>query len=109
MNGTRILRLLGAALCLALPVQVHAAWTFAEGEWDTASWIMTFVEQTGSTSASATRLTFGFFTQNSISLTQIAGYDNLRLTITPVPEPETWAMLLAGLGLLGLGARPLRR
>lgn len=29
--------------------------------------------------------------------------DNLR--ILPVPEPETWAMLLAGLGLLGLAAR----
>jgi hypothetical protein len=29
--------------------------------------------------------------------------DNVR--IAPVPEPETWAMLLAGLGLLGLVAR----
>jgi len=29
--------------------------------------------------------------------------DNMR--IAPVPEPETWAMLLAGLGLIGLLAR----
>lgn len=29
--------------------------------------------------------------------------DNVR--IAPVPEPETWAMLLAGLGLIGLLAR----
>ena len=28
-----------------------------------------------------------------------------NFTITPVPEPETWAMLLAGLGLLGLAGR----
>jgi hypothetical protein len=28
-----------------------------------------------------------------------AGVDNF--TLTPVPEPETWALLLAGLGLVG--------
>jgi hypothetical protein len=28
-----------------------------------------------------------------------------ELTISPVPEPETYAMMLAGLGLLGLAAR----
>lgn len=28
------------------------------------------------------------------------GVDNLSLTITPVPEPETYALLLAGLGLI---------
>ncbi len=32
--------------------------------------------------------------------------DNVRLTATsPVPEPETYAMMLAGLGLLGFAAR----
>jgi len=31
------------------------------------------------------------------------------MTITPVPEPETYAMLLAGLGLLGVVARRRRR
>ena len=30
--------------------------------------------------------------------------DNLTFT-TPIPEPETYAMLLAGLGLLGFAAR----
>lgn len=34
------------------------------------------------------------------------------LTVSPVPEPQTWGMLLAGLGLLGVAARrkpvPLR-
>ncbi|KLU38754.1 hypothetical protein AB595_00990 [Massilia sp. WF1] len=27
------------------------------------------------------------------------------LTVSPVPEPQTWGMLLAGLGLLGVAAR----
>lgn len=31
--------------------------------------------------------------------------DNIRMTVTPVPEPETYAMMLAGLGLLGCMAR----
>jgi len=34
-----------------------------------------------------------------------AKYDNLNFTVTSVPEPETYAMLLAGLGLVGLIAR----
>jgi hypothetical protein len=29
--------------------------------------------------------------------------------VAPVPEPETYAMLLAGLGLLGVGAKRRRR
>ena len=31
--------------------------------------------------------------------------DNLRVSVTAVPEPETYAMLMAGLGLLGFMAR----
>lgn len=31
--------------------------------------------------------------------------DNLSVSITPVPEPETYAMLLAGLGIMGAVAR----
>lgn len=31
--------------------------------------------------------------------------DNLRVSVTPVPEPESYALFLAGLGLLGLSAR----
>ena len=30
---------------------------------------------------------------------------NLGVDVAPVPEPETWAMLLAGLGLVGFAAR----
>lgn len=34
--------------------------------------------------------------------------DNLTWGAVMVPEPQSWAMLLAGLGLLGLVVRPLR-
>lgn len=39
------------------------------------------------------------------SLTSASGTDWSKSFITPVPEPETYAMLLAGLGLLGFAAR----
>jgi hypothetical protein len=28
-----------------------------------------------------------------------------KVSIAPVPEPETWAMMAAGLGLVGFAAR----
>jgi hypothetical protein len=34
-----------------------------------------------------------------------AFFDNLNVAITPIPEPEAYAMLLAGFGLLGFAAR----
>jgi choice-of-anchor C domain-containing protein len=34
-----------------------------------------------------------------------AALDNISVTAAPVPEPETYAMLVAGLGLLGFVAR----
>ncbi|MDZ7890646.1 MAG: PEP-CTERM sorting domain-containing protein [Rhodoferax sp.] len=33
------------------------------------------------------------------------GIDNIRFTVTAVPEPETYALLLAGLGVVGAIAR----
>ncbi|MDP2788390.1 MAG: PEPxxWA-CTERM sorting domain-containing protein, partial [Pseudomonadota bacterium] len=35
----------------------------------------------------------------------IAPSTHASLILTPIPEPETWAMLLAGLGLTGLWLR----
>ncbi len=35
--------------------------------------------------------------------------DNVQVHLLAVPEPETWGMLLAGLGLLGLSARRRNR
>ncbi|MBK7003858.1 MAG: PEP-CTERM sorting domain-containing protein [Burkholderiales bacterium] len=36
------------------------------------------------------------------------GLDNLHFSVTQVPEPETYALLLAGLGLLGAATRKKR-
>lgn len=49
---------------------------------------------------------------NPIGLFDQNGIERARLTDavhTPVPEPETYAMLLTGLGLLGFAARPRKR
>jgi hypothetical protein len=32
-------------------------------------------------------------------------FDNVRLNVSPVPEPESYALLLAGLGLVGAAAK----
>jgi len=46
---------------------------------------------------------------SQIGFESLGGLDQLKQTeisgITPVPEPETYAMLLAGLGLVGFAAR----
>lgn len=38
-----------------------------------------------------------------------AGFYNVAAVTAPVPEPETWGMLLAGVGLIGLRMRQKRR
>ncbi len=35
----------------------------------------------------------------------LQGIDNVSLTITPVPEPKTYALMVAGLGLIGFAVR----
>lgn len=50
------------------------------------------------------RVNMGSYTQDhEFSLAQVS------FGVTPIPEPETYAMLLAGLGLLGFEARRRRR
>jgi len=54
--------------------------------------------------AGFTELTSVQFSGIGASYARYVGVDNITLNITPVPEPETYALLLAGLGLV-LAAR----
>jgi PEP-CTERM motif len=38
----------------------------------------------------------------------LSGTGNIAFAVAPIPEPETYAMLLAGLGMIGLAARRRR-
>lgn len=46
-----------------------------------------------------------FYEVSGIGAGQGGGFFNLTSTLAPVPEPETYGMLLAGLGLMGIMAR----
>jgi hypothetical protein len=60
-----------------------------------------------SPSVTLTSGAYGFeITGNTLLSNKGGSYGgNLSLTLTPVPEPETYGMLLVGLGLLGFTAR----
>jgi hypothetical protein len=45
---------------------------------------------------------------DGVSFTSAAGA-SYNITVASVPEPDTWALLLAGLGLIGVAARRRRR
>jgi len=52
----------------------------------------------------------GFSSENMvISEAEALSLDNFSATLQPVPEPETYALMLAGLGLVGFAARRKRR
>jgi hypothetical protein len=62
---------------------------------------------TDSWSLSAFGLSSGYYALqvNGRVLGEGGGAFGGDLTISPVPEPQTWAMLLAGLGMVGMTAR----
>lgn len=55
--------------------------------------------------AGSVRITFLGVANGALSNDWGIGLDNVSLAALPVPEPEGWAMLLAGLGLTGMLAR----
>lgn len=57
--------------------------------------------------AGGNELKFRYYSDNPQGLAN-EGWGVTSFTVTPVPEPETWGMLLAGLGLVGALARRRR-
>ncbi len=60
--------------------------------------------QTFNTASSVT-LAFGVVDANDYNVTSALWFDNVALNVAVVPEPETYAMFLAGLGLMGVASR----
>lgn len=56
-------------------------------------------------SAASFTLAFGVVDITDYGVTSALWLDNVKLVAAPVPEPETYAMLLVGLGLMGAVAR----
>ena len=55
--------------------------------------------------ASSVTLAFGVVDLTDYGVTSALWLDNVKLVAAPVPEPETYALLLAGLGLIGAVSR----
>jgi T5SS/PEP-CTERM-associated repeat protein len=69
-------------------------------DWGSESGSFASIDASGLTLAAGTRLDFSkLYTSGEISVA----------SITAVPEPESWAMLLAGLGLLSAATRARRK
>lgn len=66
------------------------------GVGESASWTTTFVSAPGS---------FNFFQLRTVNNQGNGALNTVGSLVEAVPEPETYAMFLAGLGLLGFAAR----
>ena len=83
---------------ITVPVTVAAA--LAVTQWLARGMTSPLREMTGAARAMAA----GDYSLSTMAFGD-PGYYAFETTVTPVPEPETYGMFLAGLGMLGLIAR----
>lgn len=74
-------------------------------DWATGTNPHRFIALTGKNDVSGNDFLHGFLNENNGGIAM----GHTFLTVTPVPEPGTYAMLLAGLGVLGVYVRRSRR
>jgi hypothetical protein len=84
---------------------------YAGGESETLAQIMAAGTGNDPGSYLGLQLSFEFRDGNIQSLSWYSSRQiiNVDLVFNAIPEPETWAMLLAGLGVVGMVARRKRR
>lgn len=85
----------------ASPISVPFITTFAES----GGARITTLASSANLSPGAYTLVIGGTSTNEAAYTGIIALTEVPRTLPPVPEPETYAMLLAGLGMLGFIAR----
>lgn len=78
---------------------------FAQGSGDEPVFDITTVSTDNRFSKGSWNLAAGSYTITGVAALSPEGGGYGVMSITPVPEPESWAMLLAGLGMVGAIAR----
>jgi hypothetical protein len=91
---------IGGLQTVSVKLDGNSVWSGTPG---TTSWT-TFSGALQNIGAGAHTLSFVGTNLNGGADTS-AFLDNVKMTVTPVPEPESYAMFLAGLGLMGAIAR----
>lgn len=90
-----------AASLPAIPISLPFITTIAESN----GWLITTLASSAILDAAAYTLVIGGTGTGQAAYTGIISLTETPRTLPPVPEPETYAMLLAGLGMLGFIAR----
>lgn len=88
-NGTSLGLTSFAPIAAGDEQQFDAATALSDGRWSNGSW----------------NLAAGSYTITGVAHLSPFGGGYGQMSVTAVPEPESWAMLLAGLGMLGAIAR----
>lgn len=97
-GGSNVISLGGGGVTFTAFNLYESANLIATGIMEGSNWLLSFAG--GATPGSYT-LNIAGFKLNPLASASYAG----NISISPVPEPETYAMLLAGLGLLGFSIR----